>query len=507
MKLTGNGRVAIFFLTLVFISKFPTIHYPYHWDAINNIHGALYILLHNLIPRLGQYDLGHPPLFHILLAITWTLCGMAPWVSHSLVIFFSFLGVFFTYLCGARLKNQSVGIIAALLLFCSPLYFAQSGIANLEIPSVAFIMMTAYAALTQRTFLYIMASSCAVLSKEPALLFILVILLQTICYFQSIKLFRKKVTVTIIPLILFSIWLFWHRWIEGWWFYPHSGYTYSVHSTITKIFLLMQQLFIDEFNFLIFAFIVVYIFGTKVNKRKNSIFLYIILFLAVLVVILFKKPLLLQLSSLVLLSYICVAFIRINKDWFIPLVFINLSLVAFSLYNGFLPRYLIIAYPFFYLIGAYSIVSLLEGKKSLINFVLAIVLLLFISRWYLGRTFASTGSGALLESNMDYLDVVKVHMKVCKFIEQEYPRATILTAWPLNHYLQEPNLGYVSRQMNVLLYRTYMNKLPLSVDVICIPTQGHETAEMNAFCRLINVRLLKHFCEGCASAAVYVIKK
>ncbi|MFC1632479.1 hypothetical protein ACFL2I_08000, partial [Candidatus Omnitrophota bacterium] len=116
-----DKRMFLFLLIIVVLFKLPIINMPYHWDALGgSIPGALWIYQHRFVPALGTLDFGHPQLFHEILAIIWSIFGYSIWLTHLVVIIFSFLGVYFTYRLGTDLKDRRTGIIAALLLFFSP---------------------------------------------------------------------------------------------------------------------------------------------------------------------------------------------------------------------------------------------------------------------------------------------------------------------------------------------------------------------------------------------------
>jgi hypothetical protein len=46
------------------------------------------------------------------------------------------------------------------------------------------------------------------------------------------------------------------------------------------------------------------------------------------------------------------------------------------------------------------------------------------------------------EDNLTYRDMIVVHQRAVHFIDQHYPQATVLTAWPATSELSRPELGY-----------------------------------------------------------------
>ncbi len=54
------------------------------------------------------------------------------------------------------------------------------------------------------------------------------------------------------------------------------------------------------------------------------------------------------------------------------------------------------------------------------------------------------------EDNLTYRDMIVVQREAIDFVQQHYPGATILTAWPVSTDLFEPYLGYVNHPMKVV---------------------------------------------------------
>ncbi len=267
---------------------------PYHWDALGGtVCRAHYIYQHGLNPLSGPfYYGGHPPLFYEILAITWSLLGYSIWITHLIAIIFSFIGIYFTYLLGRELKDRKTGIVAALLLFLSPLYFAQSGILNLDLPLTVFVVMTIYFVLKENTKGYLISGICLVMTKEPGLLLILSILIYTL--FRN---WRKPKTVALkrlliysIPLIFFLCWLVYHKWKMGWFLYPWI-FTYQIDKISFSLYERMKAIFFEDYRFLISACMFSYIFLKKWDAILKKPLYYFLLMglLAFLIKILFAQ--------------------------------------------------------------------------------------------------------------------------------------------------------------------------------------------------------------------------
>jgi len=179
-KYISNIHIAIILFILVLTLKSPVLNLPYHSDALSSyVPTAVWMKDNGFNPfSLGfANSYGHPPLFFQTLALAFFLFGTKLFVAHLLIIIFSFLAIFFTYLIGEYLYGKKVGIFAALFLLFDPLFFAQSGMVQISVPFTALTMVSVYFALRNKTAFYLFAASCLVLFKEPAIFTISIITL------------------------------------------------------------------------------------------------------------------------------------------------------------------------------------------------------------------------------------------------------------------------------------------------------------------------------------------
>ena len=58
------------------------------------------------------------------------------------------------------------------------------------------------------------------------------------------------------------------------------------------------------------------------------------------------------------------------------------------------------------------------------------------------------------EDNLTYRDFIVLHQQAVRFIEQKYPQATVLTAWPAISELNRPELGYTNHPIKASPSRT-----------------------------------------------------
>jgi len=294
--------VAIFFL-IILLFKLPILNMPFHWD---DLQGTLSPALYIYEQKLGAlsfrgYDIGHPPFFYALLALSWWIFGYSLWVSHAIVIIFTFLGVYFTYLTGKELQAEKTGIVAAILLFFSPLYFAQSGTLNLDLPLSALAIMTFYFALKGNIKLYAISGICLVMTKVLGLVLILSLLLfialgKKLYPARPEKTRFKLAMASLCILAVFLCWAAFHKHKTGWVLCPRIfGQSFglaaspSFYRVVRSLFANIKALFFNDFRFIL-SLCIIYAALIKKPSRKNVLVaLFVFLIFAALVCFLDKK--------------------------------------------------------------------------------------------------------------------------------------------------------------------------------------------------------------------------
>ncbi len=93
-----------------------------------------------ITPRLnGVAFLDKPALYYWLQAIAINLFGLKEWALRFWPAFMGVLGSLMTYICGRILFNRRVGLLGAVMLATSPLYYGAAHYANLDLEVASFI--------------------------------------------------------------------------------------------------------------------------------------------------------------------------------------------------------------------------------------------------------------------------------------------------------------------------------------------------------------------------------
>ncbi len=357
-------------------------------------------------------DFGHPPLMYLPFALLWKIFGISNVISHLYVLILGLVGLYFAYKIGELLFNRIVGIGAVILLAFNQLFFAELGIVNDSIPLFTLGVITVYCFLKDKTVLYLLFATLLVLTKETATL---VILALFIYYLTKRLIIEQKITIKdltkslmiLLPIASFLAFFVYHQYTLGWALrtdlVKHSyNFFGQFVSNLMKWFVYDASIVsVNKYNFIITGFIIASIIRFKKLKYKQEYFLFFLIIL--------------------------------------------LHFALFS-YTDDLPRYFTPILPFYYLLGAQSIYQFFGGKKRHKAYfvIIALIVVLFISN------FTGTRSGLqgfLLESNMEYRDSLLTHKDASRYIETNYPHATVITDWPMYYELTQPYQGYVSKEI------------------------------------------------------------
>src|SRR5579884_72755 len=118
------------------------------------------------------------------------------------------------------------------------------------------------------------------------------------------------------------------------------------------------------------------------------------------------------------------------------------NLVLFSVLGGaLLTRYLLPLYPLVLLLCVNTFYRRVRRWPALVALSTA---------GFVAGIFVNPPYRFAPEDNLAYRDVVLLHQAAIRQIEQHYPGATVLTAWPGTDELHKPELGYVSQPIQTV---------------------------------------------------------
>jgi hypothetical protein len=466
---------------LLIVSHASLLRLPYFWDEAGYyIPAARDLLAGSLIPYSTPSN-AHPPLVMAWLALSWKLFGQSQLVTRCAMLLlaaFSLLGFF---RLAKAVSNSTVASVSTLLTAIYPVFFAQSSLAQVDLPAAGLTFWALEAHVRRRTVAMAIWFSLAALTKETAILVPLALLAwaggrfflarhhvrskfldpgdadsrparspsaakaaqvktnagrtesRTLPGRADERLKQRELHVDglflLIPIVPLALWYAYHYAKTGFVFGNPEFFRYNVQGNfhVLRIFLALLL---------------------RIWQTVGYLNMYVLTLACVLAM---KFPALPLASG---------AF-RAGKDRRpttgdtpsmreriglpVQLSFLAIAVVyllALSVIGGaVLARYMLPIVPLFILVCVSTIWRRLPAWKA----VLAVAALAFV-----GALFFNPPYGFSPEDNLAYRDYIRLHQGAERFVEVRYPHARVLTAWPASDEISRPNLGYVARPMQVV---------------------------------------------------------
>lgn len=404
---------------LVGLVKAETVSDPYVWDSLGGIIApALDSLDHGFrLIHDGPRNFGHPPLFHLALALTWKVFGTSLLVSHLLGLACAVAALAFTGLIAARWFGPRAGVAAPLVALFHSLFFAQSGTVNDSMPLAALSMATLWAWLERRWTAWAVFACALVLTKETGAL--LVFLLSVA---WGVMVLRARGVAGLRgdrdTRLLFAGALAAAVLLAAWYAYQYSAVGFALRTD------LVASDTTHPLPLRVFETLKRYLLWDPGDAHTNGL-------------------------NGVLVCCAAVALARLEgparQVVAISLTVFVAHVVLFALTVD-IPRYHAPYVPFLAL-AASGAVSGAGGVRRLALQAAGVAAFIF------GSTFdyhsRRVKPGFLLESNLDYRDQLAAHRDACAWLEAHHDGGTVHTVWPMSDELSDPRFGYVTRALPV----------------------------------------------------------
>jgi hypothetical protein len=399
---------------------------------------------------------GHPLLFHFLTTIWMKVWGTSNAVLHSFALSVSVLTLSAVHVVGNRIASPIVGAAATLMVAVNEAFLAQSGILLPEVLLALFILLAVWMFIERRTAGHIIFGTCALMTKESALVMILALLAWQVALLFS-KEHRvpgssawKWLAITCVPVLLASSFFVYQYKVLGWVFYPeHLGMMSFDPKAVHYQFKLAFAIVFDQQGMAPTT----YAFGLMVpllwRLWKPSIaFALVILYVAA-VKVLDGRWAMPPLPTLVftVFCFAAIFFIQFMKLYAldrrkgefagIGLIFL-LGFLLFSALNFFADRYLICLLPFI----AIGMAIMINGALSRFTpwaFPLLIITLCMVRVWHIGK------DDLVGDTRLSYKDLINVHSEMIHHMEDKALHdAPILASFTEVVYMTDPDAGYLS---------------------------------------------------------------
>lgn len=400
----------------------PLLRLPYFWDEAGYyIPAALDFYRSGLLIPKSTLPTGHTPLVMVYLALAWRVFGFSPPVTRAAMTLIAAATVATLYVLGRRVASREIAAWSAVLLALSPLFFAQSTLAHLDLAAALFTTLAVFFLLSDRLGLFVLAASLAVLSKETAVVLLPVAWLYVWRRRRGPTARRSPSLTTWValaaPLVPLAAWTLYYHQVTGYWIGNREYLSYNLYSTLSpmRVFWCLlrraYELFFGGFNWLLSVGVLLGSWWgrkhAKLGPAREA-----------------EGPL-----------------------WW-PFILLTAGLVAIYLLllsvvgGAILPRYLLPVLPLFYLVAVALVMRLPRFPARLIC---AAAAGCFIWAWFINPPYPFP-----FEDNLEYANFIRLHEQAGHYLEAQPGQPRILTAWPATDELAQPFLGYVRRPLRVV---------------------------------------------------------
>lgn len=399
---------------VVFVSAFvlllaahgPILSLPYFWDELGQfVPAALDILRdgawvpHSTTPNV------HPPAVMAYLALVWRVFGYSIPITRIAMLAVAAVGVAATFALARRLNVSAWWTVA--ILVASPLFFAQSMLAQLDMPAMAISTVALVLFIDKR---YAWCAACCtllVLVKETSVVAPMVF--AAWLWWQGE---RRKAAYFLAPVVALGVWLIALRSATGHVLgdpgFAHYNVGYALQPVRAMLAILRRifYLFLADFRFL--GTIGLLLLCRRVWRGRTT-------------------------GGRSVAGWLRE---RLGESWIVCAIFAVLQTLLVSVLGGAaLERYLLPVFPI--LCAAFA------GVPNRVLRVALVAGLLIGLRLNPPYPFP-------FENNLAVVDFVRVQQQAASYIDSNLANEKVASAWPFTGALSRPEFGYVSRPVAVI---------------------------------------------------------
>lgn len=422
----------------------PLLRLPYFWDEAGYyIPAARDLLAGSLIPHSTPSN-AHPPLVMAWLALSWRIFGESQLVTRCAMLLLAAFSLTGFFRLARTVSNSAVAVSSTFLVAIYPVFFAQSSLAQVDLPAAGLTFWALDAYFRRRNLAMVVWFSLAALAKETAILvplalfaweFAIALLPTDFAKFSFVHVGvlktneplrtrsnTKEIHISLLPLAVVPLagWYAFHYARTGFVFGNPEFFRYNVQGNFHALRIFLALLL-------------------RTWQTIGYLNLYILTLACALAM---RCPPLADETG-------AAAETESNLRPRIPvpvqlalLAIAAVYLLALSIVGGaVLARYMLPIVPLWILVCVSTLWRRLPAWKAIFGVVaVAFLLALFFNPPY----------GFSPEDNLAYRDYIRLHQTAEAYIEFRYPHARVLTAWPASDELSRPNLGYVKRPLQVV---------------------------------------------------------
>jgi hypothetical protein len=389
----------------------PILDLPFYWDEIGQFVPASLDLFrdgswipHSTLPNV------HPPGVMAYLALCWSIFGYSISATRVAMLIVAAFGGLVTFLLAIELARGSTGVpaFAALALLCvSPLFFAQSMMAQLDMPAMCLSVLALLLFLQNRIRAAAIACVFLVLVKETGVA-VPALLGGWLLFEHGDRRRRMQSLWFLLPIPGLAIWLLALHHATGHWFGNAAFTDYNLREPLHAVPLALALLRRCYYLFISTGHII----GTVAFVWAWR-----------------RMPLLR------------------DRPWRIAGSFVLVQLLVVSALGGaVLERYLLPALPVVYIGFAVSLQALATRTRRI---ALAALLMCLVAANFLNPPYPFP-----FENNLSFVNFVALEESAANRAEQDAAalpgRGVIAAAFPVANALRNPDFGFVQVPHKVL---------------------------------------------------------
>jgi len=406
----------------LYATHFTLLRLPYYWDEAGYYIPAAWDFFRtgSLIPSTTLTN-AHPPLTSIYLALWWKFSGFYPEVTREAVLMVAAVGLLAVGRLAMRLVG--VGLVAfwtVVLTGIYPIWFAQSMLAHADIFAAACALWGLVYALPDRDrkpWAAALWFAAAALCKETSI--VIPLTLGAVCVFEGLRArpplrfrwWREAAWLSscVLPL---TGWYAFHYRMTGFLFGNPEFVRYNAQATMAPVRILAA-------------------FGHRILHLTAHMNMFVPVLMTVAALLLAPRP------DADGHERAAISKSALRRIFFLLLA----NALLFSVLGGaLLTRYLLPMYPLVLLVAVatfYRRVPYWQG------------LAVFSAAAFLVGLFVNPPYGFAPEDNLAFVHVVRLHEAAIAQLNNRYPGATVLSAWPMTDELTKPELGYLKQPYDV----------------------------------------------------------
>jgi hypothetical protein len=422
------------------------------------------------------------------LALGWRIFGQYQLVTRCAMLLLAALSLVGFFRLARTVSNATVAAASTLLTAIYPVFFAQSSLAQIDLPAAGLTFWALEAYFRRRTGAMVVWFSLAALAKETAILVPVALFVWQIVAASRARLERgeghdlqscrkdsqaldgttgsralpeswstgarrsaiapfrcaARANWLLLPLIPLALWYAFHYARTAVVFGNPEFFRYNVQATVHPLRIVLALLlriwqtigYLGLYVLTIACFIAMKFAPQAAARTEPALSLR-------------KEVSARRVTDDVSRSRIALP---------IQLEFLAISVVyvlVLSVIGGaVLARYMLPIVPLWILICVSTVWRRLRPWKA----VLVVVAAAFVA-----SIFVNPPYGFAPEDNLAYRDYIRLHQRAEAFLASRYPHARVLTAWPASDELSRPYLGYVAKPLQVLKIEDFTAEQLLSV--------------------------------------------